>query len=136
MTPDIAVPALGERSPISDRMYVDAAASLMADGGAGRRGWWPRAVVWLLRIQLEGDIATQLAAHGVPLVDSEGRPISGRAKLLMLHRTMPSDEARDIAALWTALSEAGHHHSYELAPTHGELTRWLEGVRSSAIARD
>ena len=33
---------------------------------------------------------------------------------------------------WGALSRACHHHPYELAPTAGELSGWIEAVEAFA----
>ena len=34
--------------------------------------------------------------------------------------------AANVAHAWAALTQACHHHPYELPPTIGELRRWLE----------
>ena len=36
--------------------------------------------------------------------------------------------AGEIVFTWSALSDACHHHAYELAPTAAELGRWLDAV--------
>ena len=36
--------------------------------------------------------------------------------------------AREAGYVWAALSDACHYHAYELAPTAGELTGWIDAV--------
>jgi hypothetical protein len=43
------------------------------------------------------------------------------AATLMTRPTTGVEAAGRAAYLWWALSRAGHHHGYELAPTAGEL---------------
>ena len=40
--------------------------------------------------------------------------------------------AARVAHAWSALSNACHYHSYELAPTEGELVGWIEVVEEFA----
>lgn len=103
-----------------------AADELLREGRTGTRGWWPRAVAWLLRLELEGLVAAHLSGHGIT---TEG--VSGRAQLLLLRHHLGEEAARDIAAAWYGLSSAGHHHAYELAPTQAELMGWRDVVRRS-----
>jgi hypothetical protein len=52
-----------------------------------------------------------------PVADCRSR----RAQLLLLPRYSNPDIGRSATHAWTALSRAGHHHSYELALTAKEL---------------
>ena len=95
---------------------------------SGSSGWWPRAVAWLLRIELEHDLNQFLESRGV---DADG--LSGRVRLLMLHAFLNPGDVRLITATWTGLSSAGHHHAYDLAPTQAELLRWRQAVCESPL---
>ena len=44
------------------------------------------------------------------------------------HRRSPFSPLRGDANARPALSNACHHHPYELAPTSGELTAWISDV--------
>ncbi len=111
------------------RPYLQAAERLLQQPGAtGYRGWWPRAVVWLLRIQLEQDIEDYLQAHGIPADD-----LPGRTRLLLLHGYLEPADVQHVTSAWYGLSHAGHHHAYELAPTHAELRGWLQAVKESPL---
>jgi hypothetical protein len=48
-----------------------------------------------------------------------------RSQLLCLTAYVDQDVATRTVYLSAALSRACHYHPYELAPTAGELTRWL-----------
>jgi hypothetical protein len=56
---------------------------------------------------------------------------SRRSQILMLSRYLGAGAAHRIAMLWWQLSRAGHHHSYELAPTAGELKHLHTEVREA-----
>jgi hypothetical protein len=50
-----------------------------------------------------------------------------RAQLICLPRYLSEGPlAASVANTWAALTQACHHHPYELPPTIGELRRWLE----------
>lgn len=101
-----------------------AAARAVADRGAGTRGLWPRAAVFLARQALEVALKTYWSSRA-PGVEA----CSHRAQLLCLG-TFLSDEPRARASYqaWSALSEASHYHPYELTPTREELLLWFEAV--------
>lgn len=112
-----------------DRPYLRAAEHLLdKPAETGHRGWWPRAVAWLLRIQLEQDIEDYLGERGIACGN-------GRTRLLLLHGYLEPAQVQHVAAAWHGLSRAGHHHAYELAPTQAELRSWAEAVRTSALSR-
>ncbi|MEU7027718.1 hypothetical protein AB0A60_13630 [Streptomyces sp. NPDC046275] len=52
----------------------------------------------------------------------------GRTKALCLEWYAPPSVARQWYAVWSALSAACHHHSYELPPTPGEVRAWHDDV--------
>ena len=85
-------------------------------------GVWPRAAALLARQALEQAMAelwtTLPEADGL----TDGRM---RSQLLCLTAYVDEDVATRAAYLSAALSRACHYHSYELAPTAAELTRWL-----------
>lgn len=115
----------------NDRPYLRAAQQLLEQPGkTGYRGWWPRAVVWLLRIQLERDIEEYLQARGLAPGD-----LPGRTRLLMLHGYLEPAQVQHVASAWHGLSRAGHHHAYELAPAQAELRGWVEAVEASPVGR-
>ncbi len=55
--------------------------------------------------------------------------VSMRAQLACLSTYMDDDElAGRVGYTWGALSNACHHHVYEIAPVTTELTGWAEVV--------
>lgn len=84
-------------------------------------GVWSRATAWILRIALEQSV-DDLWSRTEP--DLARCPM--RAQLLALRVVTDPLTAARIAALWTALSHATHHHDYELAPGVTELRRWRD----------
>nr|WP_221333023.1 hypothetical protein [Nocardia transvalensis] len=84
-------------------------------------GLWSRATVWILRIVLE-QCMDQLWLRVAPPVAR----CSMRAQLLALAPYTGPDTAARVATLWAALSRAGHHQDYELAPTVIELRGWYD----------
>jgi hypothetical protein len=84
-------------------------------------GLWSRATAWILRIALEQAIDQLWLQVAPPLARC-----SMRAQLLALDTYAGPEVAARIATLWSALSRAGHHHDYELAPTVVELRAWYD----------
>lgn len=106
-------PSIGERLAAADRLLDG---SVPAAGGV-----WSRATAWILRIALEQAV-DDLWSRTEP--DLARCPM--RAQLLALRVITDPFTAARIAALWTALSHATHHHDYELAPGVTELRRWRD----------
>lgn len=80
-------------------------------------GLWPRAAALTARRALEEtlDALWEKRARGLERA-------SGRAQLACLTTFLGDDElAADVTFAWSALSEACHHHDYELTPTWAEL---------------
>ena len=89
-------------------------------------GWWPKACACLIRLALEAGIDTFWDQASPPVAVCGSR----RAKLLMLRRYKNRDLARRASFTWASLSNATHHHCYELAPTAAELRRLHAEVTS------
>ena len=92
---------------------------LLSAGGSETRGWWPRACIWLLRLELEAAL-TDYWSRTLP----EVAETPARIKLLLLDGRLPRETVQRIRASWANLSRAGHRHAYEMAPTVAELRSW------------
>ncbi|TKA11917.1 hypothetical protein [Actinacidiphila oryziradicis] len=53
---------------------------------------------------------------------------NGRTRMLCLESYVRPSVARQWYAVWSALSAACHHHSYELPPTPAEVRAWHQDV--------
>ena len=103
------------------------ARALLGLASPATRGLWPRAAALLARQALEQALDDYWRARRLPL----GREVSRRAQFICLREYARAHEKELAARLhhaWTALSQACHHHGYELAPTAGELQGWMEVV--------
>ena len=88
-------------------------------------GLWPRAAALLGRQALEMAVDEYWVARRIPL-DSCGT----RQQLICLREYLDDDDlAGRVHHAWNALSQACHHHPYELAPTAGELATWLHAIQ-------
>ena len=104
---------------------TSAAAATVGARPASTAGLWLRCSAFLTRQALE----TALDDFWVRRQPGVERS-SMRAQLLCLGAFLGDDPlASRVAHAWSALSNACHHHSYELAPTVGELEGWIETVR-------
>jgi hypothetical protein len=85
---------------------------------------WSRSVALLTRQALEAGLAEFWVRH------ASGVERSTFATQLVALRFYIDDPltAREALQTWYRLSEACHHHCYELAPTAGELRTWLDAV--------
>jgi hypothetical protein len=87
-------------------------------------GLWPRASALLARQALESALDRYWAARGLAL-----DACSTHAQLICLARYADdADTAGRIHHAWNALSDACHHHAYELAPTALELAALIDTV--------
>ncbi|MFD6225229.1 hypothetical protein [Nocardia asteroides] len=89
---------------------------------AGRTPHANRISAWLTRTALEEIIGDLLRARGI----EPGRA-SGNARLSCLevaYRDSP-EVATQAQYAWARLSEACHHHAYELSPTYQEVIHLL-----------
>ena len=100
------------------------AKKLMTRSDARAQGVWPRAAAHLTRQALEESLRRFWADRAPKLAD-----VSMKAQLACLPEYFAdTDLAGRLRVTWGRLSEACHHHAYELAPTVGELGRWIEVV--------
>lgn len=104
---------------------VTAARDLLERVDPMTAGLWPRATALLTRQALETalDDLWLLRAPGLELC-------SARAQMLCLPSFLHKNEelAKRVSYTWAALSQACHHHPYELSPTSSELLRWITTV--------
>ena len=85
---------------------------------------WARCVALLARQALD-DAVSAFWDRRVPGMAGA----SGRSQLVALRFYVDDPAlARHAHQTWATLSDATHHHGYELAPTAGELRAWLEAV--------
>lgn len=90
-----------------------------------------RAAAWVTRSALEEVI------HGlIRAKDFEPGRASVRS-LLSCIEVLYQDEAPNLATAsqyaWDSLSQASHHHAYELAPTHSEVSALADVVENLAL---
>jgi hypothetical protein len=86
------------------------------------KGLWPRAAALLTRQALELSLINfwQRFAYGT----QEGTTKSQLISLPFYLKNEP-ELAKEIRWVWHRLSRACHAHPYEMAPTLGELRRWM-----------
>lgn len=102
-----------------------AARAVLRDPSPAASGGWPRMVAVLTRQALEQALSEFWAAGP----DTAAlRHCTRRTQFACLPFYLPVGVAREAEYVWAALSEACHYHAYELAPTAGELTTWLDAV--------
>jgi len=89
-------------------------------------GVWPRCTAWLIRLALEHALDALWLAHCPAVLRC-----TKRSQLLALGIVLDQSTQHRVVQLWSALSRAGHHHPYDLAPTVAELRGWL--VEASEI---
>ena len=100
------------------------AQQLLERADAKTAGLWPRAAALLARQALEQGLDDYWRERGLPLHDCGTRP-----QLICLGEYMGDAALAGRAHhTWAALSEACHHHPYELAPGHRELVNWIGTV--------
>jgi hypothetical protein len=92
---------------------------------AAAPGGWPRMVALLTRQALEKALSEFWEAS--PATAGLSR-CTRKSQLACLPFYLDVRVAREAAYTWAALSDACHYHAYDLAPTVGELTRWLNAV--------
>lgn len=104
---------------------LDHAREILERPDAIGKGLWQRTAAFLARQALELSLADFWKAR-VPAMAQ----CSARAQLLALsHYTSDEKMGPRVSYTWRALSRACHHRAYELSPTAGQLTRWLESVQ-------
>lgn len=102
-----------------------AARALLADDPAATAGGWPRMVALLTRQALEEALSE---FWEVRLVTAGLSDSSRKSQLACLPFYLDARVAREASYVWAALSGACHYHAYELAPTAGELSGWIDAV--------
>ncbi|MET7666788.1 hypothetical protein [Micromonospora luteifusca] len=103
---------------------LDTADQLLTSVPRGTRGAWPRACAWLLRLALETAMDDYWLRSRPEIASMQARS----PQFLVLDRYAGRHIAARAGYAWSALSRAGHHHSYELGLTAGELRRLREMV--------
>jgi hypothetical protein len=93
-------------------------------------GLWPRTCVWLIRLALEHAIDEYWDRHH-PEIGRSAR----RSQLIVLACTVDAEIGRRCAFLWHTLSNAAHHHAYDLAPTAAELRMWHDEASALISSR-
>lgn len=88
-------------------------------------GGWPRMVALLTRQALEKALSEFWETRPVTAGLSG---CSRKTQFTCLPFYFDARMAWEAAYVWAALSDACHYHAYELAPTAGELTGWLNAV--------
>lgn len=86
---------------------------------------WPRAAALLARQALEQSLDAYWQAKGMSLAQLATGP-----QLICLADYLDDRSLGErVRHAWGALSDACHHHAYELAPCAGELRGWIATVR-------
>ncbi|MEV6890918.1 hypothetical protein [Kribbella sp. NPDC051137] len=101
---------------------------------AGEQAATPRRIriaAFLTRQALEDEIE----AHCEQLVAPMPFPVRMRSRLSVLKALDETGFSRTAEYAWTALSQACHHHSYELSPTISELRHLHSTVAGLAAMR-
>jgi hypothetical protein len=113
-----------------DDLLAAARDLLERPAGAGVGGW-PRAVAVLTRQTLELGLAGFWKATPATagLADC-----SAKTQLTCLPTYLEPRLAHEINYVWAALSSACHYHPYELAPTAGQLSGWIDSVSAMLTA--
>jgi hypothetical protein len=88
-------------------------------------GGWPRMAALLTRQALEQTLNDFWESHPATAGLSQ---CTHRTQLVCLPFYLDLRVAQQTYYAWTALSEACHYHAYELAPTAGELSGWLDAT--------
>lgn len=98
-----------------------AAAQAALDGDlALPTGRATRAAALLARTALETTVEDHLLDAGWVI-----REATGRVRLICLRAIAGEELGGEAAWAWAALSQACHHHAYELTPTTGEVSHLL-----------
>lgn len=99
---------------------LDTAKELLSRPDARAKGIWPRAAAHLCRQALEA-VVREFWKKRLPGLETT----SMRAQLACLPVYLNDELAGRVAYAWSAMSNACHHHVYELAPTTAQLQAWF-----------
>lgn len=103
---------------------VAASRDLLAEPAALAGPAWSRAVALLARQALESALADHWARRAPGM-----EACNATAQLVALRFYVDDPQVAHAAhQAWCSLSEACHHHGYDLAPTAAELATWLDTV--------
>ena len=103
---------------------LNAAQRLLDRPDARTAAIWPRAAALLARQALEQGLDAYWHSKGLKLADLGTRP-----QLICLAGYLPGpDIAGRASHAWSSLTQACHHHPYELATGHVELKALLSEV--------
>lgn len=100
---------------------IDTARSLLASGARFR----PYGCALIARTELEAWIDEKCRT-----LDAELPKASARVQLLCLPHVVGQELADFVAFTWNALSDACHHHAYELPPSAVQLSRLCDQVET------
>jgi hypothetical protein len=93
---------------------------------------WPRAAALLGRQALEQGLDQYWRSRGLK-VDT----LATRPQLICLQAYLPdADLAARANDAWSSLTQACHHHPYELSVAPTELRAWLGTVSDTLVATD
>lgn len=115
------------------RAYIEqlvaVADSIVASPGANRN----RVACWIARSALEALVLRMLALRGL----RAGRSTM-RSQLTCLEVAVPEPPglATNVEYTWSRLSNACHHHAYQLDPSLAEVRSLLDNVRAIQAAAD
>jgi hypothetical protein len=106
------------------RLVADARQLLSGMPGRESLVLWHRACAVVIRHAIETHVGAVLRRRA-----PGAQAANFRVQFLCLRPALGGvDLASEIAATWSALSQAIHHNGYELAPTGTELEAWLRCV--------
>lgn len=108
-------------SRLASQEILGLAEVIADDPPRGLGGVWPRVSAILARQALEAALGELWSRSGVGGLAQ----ISMKAQLICLGTYVDDSVAEDAAYLWSALSQACHHHPYDLSPTAGEMKALL-----------
>jgi hypothetical protein len=120
-------PAIGDSkpAPLSDpRTSLRDARVILDHPGALTSPGWVRSVVLLIRQALEDAVAAFWMRRAPGTEQASGK---SRFVALRFYLDDPA-VARRAHHTWAVLSDATHHHGYDLAPTAEELRTWFDTV--------
>lgn len=110
--------------PLAPDDLLAAADRLIEIPSRDTTGLWPRTSAFLIRAALEEALTELWQRLGLRMAEC-----SMHAQLVSLPVYVDPPLAQAIRAAWGELSDACHHHPYELAPTAWQLRGWLAVVR-------
>jgi hypothetical protein len=119
--------------PASSHLDADlalkAAWAVVRNPDALSNGSWPRAAATLGRQAIERTITRFWENHPDPAVRAMARVRVYRTHFICLRFYLDPDLAGRVSYAWSELSNATHHHAYDLAPSATELSMWLEAAQ-------